>query len=150
MAFTREESFRSDQLNGFYSSFYTSLTSKNAFFNEASSHVTHVQWMVPGMSGPPGAFVHLHVVEVIVTVLGPARCLRMEESLAVAQRDRLSSATSLSAQVSQTASDHSSHSSMHTGIRSIHKNIRFCFCVSVLLAPLTLWPPDSYGNSMVY
>lgn len=74
-------------------------------FNEVSSPVTHVQWMVPGMSGPPGASVHLHVAEVIVTVLAPARCLRMEESLAAAQRDRLSSATSLSAQVSQATSE---------------------------------------------
>lgn len=130
MFFTREETFRSDQLNGLYGC-YTSLRSKNAFFNEASSHVTHVQSMVPGMSGPPGAFVHLHAAEVIVTVLAPARCRRMEASLAAAQRDKLSSATSLSAQVSQATSDHSSRSSMHTGIRSMHRNISFLITASV-------------------
>lgn len=100
------------------------------FFYEASSHVTHVQWMGLGMSGLPGAFAHLRAVEVIVTELAPARCLRMEESLAAAQPDRLSSATSLSAQVSQATSDHSCRSSMHTEMRSIHKNISFLITAS--------------------
>lgn len=61
--------------------------------------------MVPGMSGPPGAFVHLHAAEVIVTVPAPARCLRMEESLAAAHQDKLNSAILLSAQVSQVTLD---------------------------------------------
>lgn len=99
--------------------------------NETSPRVTHVQWMVPGTSGPPGAFVRPRAAEVIVTVPAPARCLKMEESLAAAHRDKLSSATSLSAQVSRAASDGSSHSSTHPGIRSIHQNISFLISASV-------------------
>lgn len=57
--------------------------------------------MVLGMSGPPGACAHPHVVVVIVTVLAHASSLRMEESLAVALQDKPSSVTLLSAQVSQ-------------------------------------------------
>lgn len=55
--------------------------------------------MALGMSGLPGAFVHLRAVAVIVTVPAPARCLKMEESLAAAHQDKLNFATSLSAQV---------------------------------------------------
>lgn len=78
------------------------------FFNETSFHVTHVQWMVLGTSGPPGAFVHPRAVVVIVTVPVPARCLKMEESPAAAHQDKLNFATSLSAQVRQPTLYHES------------------------------------------
>lgn len=64
-----------------------------------------MQWTALGTSGPPGAFVHPHAVAVIVTVPALARCLRTEESLAAAHRDKLSFATSPSAQVRQASLD---------------------------------------------
>lgn len=75
------------------------------FFNETSFHVTHVQWMVLGMSGLPGAFVHPRAVGVIVTVPAPASCLKMEESLAAAHQGKLNFATLLSAQVRKATLD---------------------------------------------
>lgn len=52
-----------------------------------------------GMSGPPGACAHPPVAAATVTVPAHASCPRTEESLATAQRNKPSSATSLSAQV---------------------------------------------------
>lgn len=63
--------------------------------------VIHVQWMVLGMSGPPGACAHPHAAVVTVIVPAHASCPRMEESLAAAPQNKPSSATSLFAQVSQ-------------------------------------------------
>lgn len=63
------------------------------------------QWMVLGMSGLPGAFVHPRVVVVIVTVPAPASYLRTEESLAAAHQDKPNFATSLSAQVRKVTLD---------------------------------------------
>lgn len=57
--------------------------------------------MVLGMSGPPGACAHPHAAVVTAIVPAYASSPRTEESLAAALQDKPSSATSLSAQVSQ-------------------------------------------------
>lgn len=74
-------------------------------FIKISLCVTHLQWMVLGMSGPPGACAHPPAAGVIVTVPAHASCPRTEESLAAAPQDKPSSATSLSAQVRTESKD---------------------------------------------
>lgn len=56
--------------------------------------------MVPGMSGPPGACVPPPVAVATVIAAAPVSSPRMEESHAGDPQNKLSSATSLSAQVS--------------------------------------------------
>lgn len=69
-------------------------------FIKIPPYVTFVQWMVLGMSGPPGACAHPLVAAAIVIVPAHASSPRMAESLAVAPQSKPSSATLLFAQVS--------------------------------------------------
>lgn len=69
------------------------------FFMKHLSNVTHVQWMVLGTSGLPGASVRPRAAAVIGIGPAPARCLKTEGSHAAAHRDKPNFATSLSAQV---------------------------------------------------